>query len=221
MAKRTDNDAHSLNGKALPHEFQTTLSPLSDSFTSLFQEFSPNLHVFAAQDNNHELACKMTVEIKEMFVSLEDEGEEGAYLASVVACSFPAIDVENLHKITGCDSYLQGILMFQFQLKILEQLLLFCEEKGAVNLILTVSDAELDYLEVYSRFFVSEERIGTSRGEQTQVMIPTDVHTYDEIVDFMDELEKDFRKILWRGQNANPVFREYLKLNSCLRPFSE
>ena len=73
MAKRTDNDAYSPNGKALPHELQTTLSPLSDSFTSLFHQFSHNLHVFKASDSSHELACEMILEVKETIVFFEEE----------------------------------------------------------------------------------------------------------------------------------------------------
>jgi hypothetical protein len=105
--------------------------------------------------------------------------------------------------------------MFQFQLKILEQLYLFCEWKEAVKLVLTTHDANLDYLEIYSRFFVSEEQVAMPMGERTRIVIPTDVDIYDEIVDFMDELDKDFCKTLWRDQKENPAFREYLKSNAC------
>jgi hypothetical protein len=104
----------------------------------------------------------------------------------------------------------------QFQLNLLEQLLLFCDEKEAVKLVLNVYNAELDYLEIYSRFFVAEERVVTEQGERTQVTIPTDVHTYDEIIDFMDELGQNFRKVLWREQNNNPIIRQYLQRHSVL-----
>lgn len=214
MARETVKTARPLDGNILPQGLETTSPFLNDSFLVDFQEFSRNLHVFRAIDRNHELCCEMVLEVTENLIS--EEAEDGAYLASIVACSFPSINLQKLNEKIDFDSYLQGILMFQFQLKILEQLFLFCEQKDAVRLILTIPDANLDYLEIYSRFFVSQEQVITPRGERTRVVIPTDVHTYDEIVAFMDELDKDFRKILWRGQRASPAFRDYLKSNACL-----
>lgn len=100
--------------------------------------------------------------------------------------------------------------MYRFQLKILDQILLFCDEKDAVNLTLSISDSDLDYLEIYRRFFTSEEKVITARGEQTQIVIPTDIETYDGVLDFIDEIDKSFRQSLWHGQKINPAFRKYL-----------
>lgn len=216
MAKITVKNTRPLNGNISQEDLETPPPAFNDSFLVDIQEFSPNLHVFRATDRNHDLRCEMILEVTESLISLDEEVEEDAYLAPVVACVFPTINIQKLHEITGFDSYLQGILIFQFQLKILGQLLLFCEERDAVHLALIINDTDLNYLEIYSRFFISEERITTSRGEQIQIVIPTDVHTYDEIIDFMDKLDKDFRKILWRGQNTNSAFREYLKSNACV-----
>ncbi|MCE3230250.1 MAG: hypothetical protein K0R52_178 [Alphaproteobacteria bacterium] len=88
--------------------------------------------------------------------------------------------------------------MFHFQLKILEQLLLFCEEKAAANLVLTVKDANLAYLGIYSRLIATAKKVTTAREEQTEIVMPTDVETCDEIVDFMNDAEKQFRKTVWR-----------------------
>jgi hypothetical protein len=128
----------------------------------------------------------------------------------VITCDFPHIDVQKLQEKVLGDQYLQGILMFQFQLRILEQLFLFCEGKDAVNLILTIHDADLDYLEIYRRFVISEEEIITERGEQTEIVISTDIETYDEVLDFMDRVDRDLRRTLWRGQKVNPAFQKYL-----------
>jgi hypothetical protein len=106
--------------------------------------------------------------------------------------------------------YLQGIIMYQFQLRILEQLLLFCEGQDAANLTINIHDNDIDYLEIYRRFFVSEEKVITARGEQTQIVIPTDIETYDGVLDFMDEIYRNFRQSLWREQRTNPAFQKYL-----------
>lgn len=163
------------------------------------------------------------MEVKEIFVSLKEEGE-GGYLAPTVACSFPPISLEKLNEKTGFDSYLQELLMGQFQLKILEQLLLFGDRQDAVNLTLTLHDtvngAGLDYLKFYRRFLVSEEQVTTPTGRETQIIIPTEVDIYDNVIDFMDKIDREFRCALWRGQSINPAFQEYLKSNACLQPSS-
>lgn len=215
MVKATVNNIRPLNGNSLPQGLKLKPLLLSDSFLVHIQEFSPNLHIFMAKDYTHELLCEMTLEVKELFVSLEEEGEGDGYLAPIVACSFPPISLQKLNEKTSFDGYLQELLMGQFQLKILECLLLFCEQKDAANLILTVNDADLDYLKFYRRFLVSEEQIPTLRGMETQIMIPIDVDTYDNVIDFMDKIDREFRCALWRGQSINPAFREYLKSNAC------
>ena len=216
MAKATINTTHPLRGNGLPQGLEPELASLSHSFLVHFQEFSPYLHVFRAKDYTHGLLCEMTLEVKEIFVTRE----EGGYLTPVVACSFPAISLQKLNEKTGFDGYLQELLMGQFQLKVMEQLLLFCEEKGATNLVLTANDAVhgagLDYLKFYRFFLVSEEQVATSRGEETQIMIPADAGTYDKVVDFMDKIDREFRCALWRGQSINPAFRDYLITNACM-----
>ena len=219
MAKAIINTTNSLRGNGLPQGLESERASLSHSFLVDFQEFSPYLHVFRAKDYTHGLLCEMTLEVKEIFVTRE-EGKEGGYLTPVAACSFPAISLQKLHEKTCFDGYLQDLLMGQFQLKILEQLLLFCEEKDATHLILTVNDAVhgagLDYLKLYRFFLVSEEQVATSRGEETQIMIPADAETYDKVIDFMDKIDREFRCALWRGQSINPAFRDYLISNACM-----
>jgi len=216
MIKLTNNDSLSFDRNLLSQGFESKRALFNDSFLVHFEEFSSNLYAFIAKDCTHELLCEMILEVKEIFVTLEEAGEEGGHLALVVTCSFPAISLEKLNEKTGFDSYLQEMLMYRFQLKILEGLLLFCEEKGASNLILTANSLELVYLEIFSCFFVSEEQANILQGEQTQIIIPTDIHTYDVITDFMDKIDRDFQKILWCDQNTNPNFRAYLKSNACL-----
>lgn len=218
MVKATVNNVYPLRGTTLPQGVEEKLATLSDSFLVHIQEFSPNLHTFMAKDYTHELLCKMSLEVKEVFVSLDGEGDE--YLAPVVACSFPSISLQKLNEKTSFDGYLQELVMGQFQLKILEQLLLFCKQENAANLIFTindtVNDADLDYLKFYRRFLVSEAQVSTSRGDETQIVILTDESTYDKVVDFMDKIDREFRCALWRGQSVNPAFRDYLISNSCL-----
>ncbi len=216
MLKATVNNVYPPRGATLPQGLEAKLATLSDSFLIHIQEFSPNLYIFMAKDYTHELLCKMTLEIKEVFVSLEEDSEGGEYLAPVVACNFPSINFQKLNEKTSFDGYLQELLMGQFQLKILEYLLLFCQQEDAAKLILTLNDTGLDYLKFYRRFLVLEEQVTTSRGGETQIVIPIDMGTYDNVIDFMDKIDREFRCALWRGQSVNTAFRDYLKSNACL-----
>jgi hypothetical protein len=212
MAKLTVNHTPSPNRNVLLQGTETKPLSLNDSFLVDFQEFLPNLYVFRAKDYTRELLCEMTLELKEILLSLEEEG----HLAPVVACSFPSLSLQKLNEKVGFDGYLQRMLMVQFHLKILEQLLLFCEQQDAANLILTVKDADSSSLEIYRRLLVAEEPVNVSGEEQVQVVIPVDGETYDKVIDFMDKIDREFRCALWRGQSINPIFREYLKSNACL-----
>ncbi len=214
MLKLIVNNSSTSHRNALSGNFEIKqgISSLSsqNSFLFDFQEISENLYAFRAHDYVHDLTCEMHVELKKNLVYPQDAREEEGYLAPVAACDLPHIDVQKLQgKVLG-DEYLQGIIMYQFQLKVLDQLLLFCDEKDAVTLTLTISDSDIDYLEIYRRFFTSEEKVITARGEQTQIVVPTDIETYDDILDFIDEIDKSFRQSLWRDQKINPAFRKYL-----------
>jgi hypothetical protein len=196
---------------ALPQNPEAASTILDSPFMFDFHQLFQDLYIFNGKDYGHDLLCKMTLELKETFVSFE-EGEEGqGHIESAVICNFPGLNVEKLIEKVGFDVYLQKIVLFQFQLKILEQLLLFCEKKDAATLVLTIDDADLDCLDIYSQFVASAKKVMTARGGQTEIVIPTDVETYDDIIDFMDKIEKHFRKTLWRGQTTNLDFREYLK----------
>ena len=214
MLKLIVNNTHPIYGSVLSKDLEAkqtpTLSLPLNTFLVDIREFSQNLYIFRAQDFTQDLTCEMTLELSEGFVILqEDEGEEES-LAPLMTGNFPSIDISRFNEKVYFDEYLHGILMVQFQLKILEKLFLFCEEKDAVNLTLTFNEKDLDYLEIYRRFSVPEEEFVTSRGVQTKIVIQTDVETYDDVIDFMDDVDTDLRQTLWHGQKSNPAFRKYL-----------
>jgi hypothetical protein len=216
MAKATSNTTYPSNENTLSQGPAAKLPSLGNSFLVHFQEFSPNLHIFRVKDYTHDLLCEMTLEVKELLVPFAEESEEEACLSRAVSCGFSNFNLQNMSEKTGLDVYLQDLLIGQFQLKILEQLLLFCEQENATNLILMVSDPDLDSVQIYSRFFASEKRVETEKGEMTEIVIPTHGGTYDSIIDFMEKIDREFRCALWRGQSINPAFRAYLKSNACL-----
>ena len=198
------NDEHSLLNK---------LSPAT--LLSHYQEISPNLYVFRFHDTHHDLGCEITLEMKSNFTLSEETGEEG-YFVPVLTGEFPNIDIQRLQRKVPWDDYLHVVLVIRFHLKILEQFLLFCKEKNVINLFLSFEEANLDYMEVFRRFFIFEAQLLTPRGEQTEIVIPINGETYGELLNFMIRLSHDFHQNLWRDQKTNPAYRHYLKYLSLL-----
>jgi hypothetical protein len=196
---------HGNEAKAAP-----LTSPLQNSLLVDFSQLCHNLYAFNLYDFEHKLDCKMNVDIRESYVSPQGQQAEEEYLVPKAFCNFPHIDVRRLAEKVSWDEYLQGAIMVQFQLKILEQLLLCCDEKDATHVVLTISNNDYEDLEVYRHFAISEEQVNTEAGNQTEIVISTDIETYDEIVDFMDAFDADFQKTLWRNQKSNLAFRKYL-----------
>lgn len=203
-----------------PGNHQEEYTPLCEfspaSFLSHFQEISSNLYVFKFNDVHHELSCGITLELKNNFVcSREDDNEEG-HLVPILIGDFPSIDIQQLQCKVAWDDYLHVLLTMRFHLKILEQLLSFCQKKEVTYLTLTFGESNLDYMEVFRHFLIAEAPIYTARGEQTQILILANDETYDELSKFMDRLAHDFRQNLWRNQKVNPAFRQYLKYSPLL-----
>jgi hypothetical protein len=171
-----------------------------------FQEITPGFNVARFQNPFHELACEFILELKEIFLPSEDEEKE-SFLQPVLVCDFPSIDTRRFLQKVLWDEYLQGMILIQFQLKILEQILLFGEDKCSSLLFLTFNEANQDYLEIYERFIISEGQF----GENIEIAISTDASVYDDLVDFMEEVNHKFRQTLWSEQRTNLIYRQYLK----------
>lgn len=175
------------------------------------KEITTELYTANFYDMLHALNCEIILEKRSRFAHIDDHYEEGKSIETFLVCNFPQIDTQRLGSLICCDEYLQAMLIIQFQLNILEQMLLFCEEQGATYLTLNFNDSSLDYLEIYQNFIISQEEIITSQGEQTEIVIPSDVCTYDDLLDFMDNVKHEFLQTLWRDQKVNGAYRTYLK----------
>jgi hypothetical protein len=212
MLRLVINNTQPSCGKAPFNGNEAKADPLSeslqDSFLVNFHQLCHNLYAFNLHDSGHKLNCKMNVAISESYASTQ--GEQSEHLVPRAFCNFPNIDAGRLAEKVGWDEYLQGAIMIQFQLKILEQLMLCCDEKDATHIVLTINRDNYDKLEIYRHFAISEEQVSTEAGEQTEIIISTDIETYDEVVDFMDAFDSDFQKTLWRNQKYNPALRKYL-----------
>ncbi|MBX9804825.1 MAG: hypothetical protein K2Y18_03610 [Alphaproteobacteria bacterium] len=188
----------------------SSIHSLQQPFLFDFQEISSGIYVARFLDTFHELSCDFALEVRDVLIPSGDEYEE-PYLQPVLVGEFPLLDTRRFQQKVLWDEYLQGMALIQFQLKILEQLLLFCEDKFATHLLLTFNDVNQDYLEIYQRFIISEEQILCAHNEKTEIAIPTDVTVYDDLIDFIEEVDHKFRQTLWSEHRTNSIYRHYLK----------
>jgi len=195
----------------------STLDP-NMGFMAKIEEKGQDRYTMMAYDPFHRLDCEILLEICDDEDVLEVYDEEVG--PRTVICHFPPIIDKELNEFVEGDETLCGMIMVQFQMKILEQLLLFCSNHDASTLLVWVDHtAEGHALEVYQNSAVYEDKIPTITGTKTQLVIPATLETFDNLMDYTDDIHQDFRKILWEDQSNNPAIREYLKLNPCLKFF--
>lgn len=172
------------------------------SFTVEVRMKGPYLYEMAIHDPFHYLKGDFMLEVEEA----RGEGGSGS-----VICHFPTLSDEALNGFVEEDETLYGMLMIQFQMQVLEQLLLFCATHCASTLIIFADDAQADALGVYRDFLTYKDQTLTRKGEKTEMAIPANREAFDAWIDFMDQVNRKFQRSLWHEQKANPVIRKYLK----------
>jgi len=185
---------------------QGTPSIRNSSTTSAFKArvrvIGPWLYEMAVQDPTFYLKCNLTLEV--------EEAQSGIGPGRVI-CHFPTILDKYLNAFVEEDETLHGVVMVQFQMKVMEQLLLFCGNYRVSHLVIYTDDEQAEELGIYHDFLVHQDRTLTSQGEKTEMVIATDPETFDDWIDFMDEANRELQQGLWREQRSNPAVRCYLK----------
>ena len=133
----------------------------------------------------------------------DDEGK--------VICRFPLINDDSLSDLVMKDETLFGLILVQFQMKVMEQLLLFCSDQCASQLTIYMNDEQAEKFGIYEDFLTHQKQIRTPLRKQTEMVMPTDQEAFDAWVNFMDKTSRNFRQTLWKDQRENPVIRFYLK----------
>jgi hypothetical protein len=127
---------------------------------------------------------------------------------------------EELNQFVGGDETLYAMILIQFQMKVLTQMLLFCQAHGALNLIIYANDTpEGHALGIYENLVAYEDTIPTIRGTKTQMVIPVTQGTFQKWTELSNQANQDFRQALWEDQKWNLSIRAYLKLNPSLQSF--
>jgi hypothetical protein len=176
--------------------------PVQDEPLTLFE--------MRIKDPSHYLECDLALEVEEGL----EEDEEGK-----VICHFPPIQDGHLNKLVMEDETLFGLILVQFQMRVMEQLFLFCSDQCASQLIIYMDDDQAEKFGVYESFLRRQGKVLTINGEQTEMVMPADQKTFDAWVDFMDKTCQNFRQTLWKDQKENPVIQFYLKSDPQLRFF--
>jgi hypothetical protein len=161
-----------------------------------------DLYEMTLLDPPHDLECELTLEI---------EGNLGQAASRNVICHFPAILMQEGNKLMREEELLYGLVMVQFQMKILEQLLLFCTKHNASHLVIYMDDDQVEGFGIYQDFLVHQDPTLTKNGEQTEMIIPANKETIDDWMNFMAATTLSFEQELWREQRSNAVIRQYLK----------
>jgi hypothetical protein len=192
-------------------EANTNKSP---SFTTELQEKGDNIYAMVAQDLAHFLECELILEIQEKELDPE-EAEDGLAQnkekGREVICHFPSIDDGKFKELILGDQTLYGTLMIRFQIKIMNQLFLFCAAHHAGTLVIFTDDVHGEELEIYRNFLNREGQDLNSQGEKTGLVIPADPETVDDWKDFRKMVALKLRQGLWRDQKTNPTIENYLK----------
>ncbi|MBX9804439.1 MAG: hypothetical protein K2Y18_01650 [Alphaproteobacteria bacterium] len=194
--------------------FSKTQEPLFAKFLSDFHEASQNLFSFQAHNARYDLHCSTLLELQVILIT-EDEVEfQCDSLIPMLVGDFPMIDEQKLHDKVFGDEYLQKTLMTQFYLNVLESLLLACEEKKASGLILTVDDRCHPAVEVFRNHMKTETEVCSEQGNQTQITILASQDTYEKLSHFMEKIDHEFCRTLWRNHGGNPILRQHLKYHA-------
>jgi hypothetical protein len=174
----------------------------NEPFSAHIHPKGPLLYIMTAKDPSHYLDCELTLEI---------ESNQNESNSSVVICHFPKILDEQLACLIEDDDTLFGIILIHFQMKIFEQLLLFCTHHYASSLIIYADDATAGDLGVYRDFLTFWEQNVPENEGSSELVVPISQEIYADWMNYMNELCLKFRQTLWQDQRKNLAIKNYLK----------
>ncbi|MGV8949377.1 MAG: hypothetical protein ACOH2E_08495 [Candidatus Paracaedibacter sp.] len=183
-------------------------------FTAEIQMRSPSYYALVARDAFHCLDY-------ELILKIHDHKDEEELETRSAICHFPNILVEELDASIGEDEIFYGMIIIQFQMKILKQMLLFCGSHNIINLVIYADEtSEGHALGIYQSLAIYEDKFPTTTGVKTKMIIPASQKTSDKLTGLMEGANYNFREALWRNQRTNYAIKAYLKADPGLKFFS-
>ncbi|MGV8948693.1 MAG: hypothetical protein ACOH2E_04920 [Candidatus Paracaedibacter sp.] len=173
-------------------------TPPKSGFSAKVRNIGPAVYEINIQDPFHDLGCGLILEI------------ERSLGKTVAVCHFPVI-LNKSNRFLNEDEELYGTIMLQFQLKVLEQLFMFCINHAASPLTIYMDDDQAEGFEIFDDFLSQKDETLTENGEKTEMVIPTDRESFDKWVTYVAEMNLKLEQDLWREQRTNSSIRHYLK----------
>lgn len=192
------------NNSFIPFSHRIKYS-ISSNFSCNIKTKSINLYEMSAQDSSCYLECVL-------FLELEKKKYNQSELITIF-CHFPYIQDQILREFFERNETLISVMTIQFQMKILEQLLLFGSNYCASKIIVFTDESQNDNFKIYKNFITSKSQFKFLQNEG-DLVIPVDNETIQQWQTFMDMIDNSLKKLLWHKQKNNPIIRKYLKYNS-------
>jgi hypothetical protein len=190
-----------------PHQTTQSYKEISKAgFSSEVQKRGSYLYSLLVRDSSHYLEC-------ELFLEAQKRKDANDLEPLAVICHFPNISDEKLNDYVWEDEILLGMILIQFQMKTMEQLLVFCSNQHASNLIIYTDDTEAESLEIYREFLLTEGRSLSQVTDNFEIIIPINEQIVQKWDQYMKKVNIQFRQTLWREQRLNPAIHQYLKIH--------
>lgn len=173
-------------------------TPSNAGFAAKVRSIGTHVYEMSIRDPFHDLGCDLILDIE------ESRGK------TVAVCHFPVI-LNEPNKFLHEDENLYGSIVLRFQMKVLEQLFMFCSNHNASQLTIYMDDAQAEGFGIYEDFLSRYDETITENGEKTEMVIWTNQETFDKWLAFMAETSLKVEQDLWREQRTNSVIRNYLK----------
>lgn len=173
-----------------------------EPFSAHVHPKGPLLYIMTAKDPSHYLNCELILEIESNQYDMD---------STIVICHFPKILDDDLARLVEDDDTLFGITLIEFQMKIFEQLLLFCTTHYASSLVIYTDDAAAEDLGVYRDFITYREQNDLENEESSELVVPVSQEIYADWMNYMNQLCLKFRQTLWQDQRKNLAIKNYLK----------
>ncbi len=112
------------------------------------------------------------------------------------------------------DETLYDIITIKFQMKVMEQLLMFRIDHNASELSIYMDNEQNEGFGIYQEFLSRYGEYPAENRAQAEIVISANPKTFADWNAFMKETNVELEQDLWREQKSNPAIRRYLKVCS-------
>jgi hypothetical protein len=178
-------------------------------FYADFVDISTDLYGGMFHDSVHGLKHSVILDLRMYWASFQPDFNDKITLPAM-ACEFLPVDATGMAEKIMPDDYIYHAVFIQFQLQMLEKILLFSREKEAASLVLVFNRNTRDNIEIYREYITLEQDVITPSGQEIHAYIPVCASLCTQVAETLGRLGQDFRQTLWRNQKINKAQQHYL-----------